>query len=438
MTALINDSRSAWIAALACLLVVSCGDGEGGVARAQVSDTDSASALEMAQAEPRSGDPRLLGARKALAAGQEASVRTQLDQLGGAAGVEGPLCEARLALWMGEVTEALAAVERARALAPSDSRVFATLAEIFAMVSRGADAEEELGLGLELAGPTPDIRRAQAVRMLFQAGRGPDALKLLLAAAAADPSLPYMDWPLSQAQLLTAGFELGQGHVDLAIDHALQALIHDSGLGAAHVILGDAYGNNLDFVAAIASYEDAAEAGADVKREQAAIHLRAGMAARLLQEHEAAIFYYLKARDFGLSDLEMSSGADYLKTRADLLLKMAGDVNVDGDFAGAEQLIEEALKLDPHNLHTLDFLGNVRFHQKDYDGAAIAWEILMSYENAAGEGGESATHLNRCRALVHGQRVDEAKAALEAYLESWPDGPHHEGTREMLGRLSGQ
>ena len=389
----------------------------------------------MVDSEPRSLDPRLLGARRALAAGQASSARTQLDQLAGAAGVEGPLLEARLALWSREVVEALAAVERARALAPADSRVFATSAEILAVTDRGADAEQEILDGIEVAGLTPDLRRAQGVRMLFQSGRGPAALGLLEAALEADPDLPYMDWPLSQAYLLTARADLGQAGGAAAVEHALLALQYDSSLSEAYVVLGDGYGGILDFTSSLEAYRMAAEAGIDVTRELVDTHLRAGMAARMLKDDRSATHHYLAARDFGVSDLELGSGADYLAGRANLAMKRAGQADIDGDLDLAEEHLEEAINLDPSNFEALHYLAELRFGRGAFDGAAIAWEVLLGFESAAGQGKLSQTHLNLGRALVKAKRAKEARGYLQTYLDRWPEGAFADQTREMLVRL---
>ncbi|MFT5079773.1 MAG: tetratricopeptide (TPR) repeat protein [Planctomycetota bacterium] len=420
------------------LLVGACGDAGDGSDPGGATAGEGAQALvlpAMVESEPRSQDPRLIGARKALAAGQGSSARTQLDQLAGAAGVEGLLCEARLALWRREVVEAMAAVERARALAPADSRVFATNAEILASTDRDADAEIEIQAGIEVAGLTPDLRRAQGVRMLFQSGRGPMALALLEAAMVADPDLPYMDWPLSQAYLLTARADLGQAGGAAAIEHALMALKHDSGLSEAYVVLGDGYSGVLDFTSSLESYRMAAEAGMDVERELVDTHLRAGMAARMLKDHRSATHHYLAARDFGLSDLELSSGVDYLASRASLAMTQAGEADIAGDFELAEDHLEEALNLDPSNLDALDHLGNLRFRGRRYNAAAVAWEVLVGFESAAGQGKASETHLNLGRALVLASRAKEARGFLQTYLDKWPDGPFADETRQMLKRL---
>ena len=274
--------------------------------------------------------------------------------------------------------------------------------------------------------------------MLTQPGRGPEALKLLEAALEADPSIPYMDWPLSQAYLLTARSDLGQGSSELAIEHALDALSRDPELYDAYVILGDGYAGKLDFVSALDAYGKAAEAGLDVHRERADTHLRAGMTARMVNDDDAAVTHYLAARELGLSNFEMSSGADFLVARAQLALTAAADADIAEEIELAEQHLEEALRLDPHSLDALDYLGNLRFRQRRFNGAAIAWEVLLGYEKEAAASRESATHLNLGRALVMAGRIAESRTPLFSYLESWPDGPRAADTREMLQRLSGQ
>ena len=199
--------------------------------------------------------------------------------------------------------------------------------------------------------------------------------------------------------------------------------------------MGDGYAGTLDFVSSLEAYGKAAEAGIDVRREQADTHMRAGMAARMVKNHGAAVAHYLAARDLGLSNLEMSSGADYLKSQANLALTAAADAEIAGKLDLAEEHLEEALRMDPRSLEALDFLGSIRFRGADFAGAAVAWEVLLGYERESAESRESTTHLNLARALVLGERAVEARGALDAYLEAWPDGPLAAETREMILRL---
>ena len=216
------------------------------------------------------------------------------------------------------------------------------------------------------------------------------------------------------------------------------ALKYDSSLSEAYVVLGDGYSGILDFTSSLEAYRMAAEAGINVNRELVETHMRAGMAARMLKDHRSATHHYLAARDFGLSDIELSSGVDYLAGRARLAMKQAGQADIDGDLELAEEHLKEAIELDPKNLEALDYLGNLRFRRGDFDGAAIAWEVLIGFESAAGQGKLSRSHLNLGRALMKGKRAKEARGFLQTYLDKWPEGPFADQTREMLVHLSVQ
>jgi tetratricopeptide (TPR) repeat protein len=159
------------------------------------------------------------------------------------------------------------------------------------------------------------------------------------------------------------------------------------------------------------------------------------MAARILKNHDLATGHYLAARGLGLSTEELSSGADYLISRSLIAITASGEAEIKGDLEVAEQHLEKALLLDPYSLNALDYLGNLRFRLKDYDGAVIAWEVLVDYEKAAGESQLSASHMNLARALVLAKRSQEAQAPLRDYLEAYPDGLHATDTREMVKHL---
>ncbi|MDF1800256.1 MAG: tetratricopeptide repeat protein [Planctomycetota bacterium] len=383
--------------------------------------------------EPRSDDPRLARGREALEAGQLDTALTLAEQLGSSSGVEGPLLRAR-ALFLGrDPVGALAAVAEARSLAPTDSRVFATGAEFLALGRRGADAEDELTRGTELAGPSPDLARARAILALTRPGQGALALALLNQAIEADPRLPYCTWPRSQAELLTGRLVLGQGDIPGALEHAARAIELAPDLAEAHELTGDAMSSGGDLIGAIVAYERAAELGIDVRLSLADVHTRAAMFSRTAGDHLAAEKHYLDALALGLSREQLSSGADYLAERANEAhhAGVAARIRGQADVAAAEQA--RALQLNPGHVGARHELASMRFEIADYAGAALLWRGLFEEELALS--GDGASHLNLARALKNRGLPDRAREALEAYLDAWPDGAFAPETEEMLGRL---
>jgi len=389
----------------------------------------------------RSGDPRLLEARAALGAGRPASAASLLASVGIAAGVEGPLCLARVRLAAGDVVGALSAVEEARLIAPEDPRVFATAAEVLALCGRGGDAEDELVAGAAFGEDSPDLERARALLDLTRPGQGPMALARLEAALAADPGLPYCDWPLAQAHLLTGRAALGAGQPDVAVAEARAALALEPDLATAEELLGSALVSIDDFVGGLAALERAQDMGLDVGRELADVHMRAAMAARLLSMDDVAIEHYLAARELGLSEEELGSGSDLLYELARAEYEAATTAMLADKFVDASKHFARSIELGPEGplaLEARDGLAGARFRLEDYPGAALAWSEVQLAERAAGDGAASRTHMNMARARVLSGNYQAARELLEQYLELYPEGEAAAETKDLLARVPGQ
>ena len=375
----------------------------------------------------RSADPRLVQAREALAAGRPSSAETLLEKLGAQAGVEGPLALARAHLARGDVIEALRHVERARALDPEDPRVFATSAEVLALAGEGPDAVDELNRGLALAPGCPDLLRAQAILDLTRPGRGPIALQTLQKALELDPTVPYTDWPLAQAYLLSGRSALGSGDRAQAIVAARAALGLVPDLAAAEELQGQALAAAKDWEGAIAAYKRAQDLGLDQLPLLLEAHRGAAMTARLASNHDNAEEHYLALRDLALSPEDLgASGEAYLADRARVAFEEGQKAKLSGDHKAAAGHFAASVRLAPDgplSVDALDGQAGARFRLADYSGAASLWTDVQSRE-LAGEAPEvSRTHLNLARAYVLGGRPERAHEVLDAYLERWPDGP---------------
>lgn len=386
----------------------------------------------------RSADPRLLEARAALEAGRPSAAESLLASLGPAAGVEGPLCSARVFLTQGMVVAAMKEVERARELAPEDPRVFATMAEILALAGRGGDAEDEIARGAVFGPRSLDLERARAFLDLTRPGQGPLALARLEAALAADPGLPYCNWPMAQAHLLTGRAALGAGDAQLAADQARLALGREPDLATAEELLGSALASLEDFAGALEALERAQDLGLDVAPQMAEVHMRAGMAARLLKRPDLAEEHYLGARELGMSASELGSGADFLRQRAHTAFETGQAAALRDDFEAAAAGYARAVILDPTGalaLEAKDGQAAARFRLEDYAGAVLLWGEVLEVEWSRPDGIESRTHLNIARAEVLSGDYEGARKILEGALERFPEGPAAAETQELLGRV---
>ena len=383
----------------------------------------------------RSQDPRLLDARAALKAGRPSAAESTLNNLGDQAGVEGPLCLAQAYLMMGRVMDALTQVERARALHANDPRVFATSAQILALQGNTADARDEIQSGRVFSPNSPDLLRAKAFLHLTQPGEGERALECLQKALSVDPKTPYVDWPMAQAYLLTGRAELGRSDLAGAVVSARAALKLEPELAEAEELLGAALASLNDFEGALAAYGRASQMGLEIDHEVMEVHLRAAMNARMAFDHTTAEEHYLKARELGARDIELSSGKDYLIGRARVAFEDAMTAKLRGDESAASAQFAHSVRLAPNGplaLDALDGQAGARFRLADYLGAALLWKDVQAREYASLQPDLSRTHLNLARAYVLSGQLVEARECLDTYLKRFPGGDAAQETQELL------
>ena len=376
-----------------------------------------------------------MDARAALKAGRPSAAESILNNLGDQAGVEGPLCLAQAYLMMGRVMDALTQVERARAINASDPRVFATSAQILALQGNAADARDEIQNGQALSPNSPDLMRAQAFLHLTQPGEGGRALECLQNALKLDPKTPYADWPLAQAYLLTGRAELGRSELAGAVVSARAALRLEPSLADAEELLGAALASLNDFPGALAAYERAGDLGLKVQKEIMEVHLRAAMNARMAFDHAAAEEHYLKARELGAHDIEMSSGKDYLVGRARVAFEDAMTAKLRGDEQAAAAQFAYSVRLAPNGplaIDALDGQAGARFRLADFLGAALLWKDVQAREYESAQPDLSRTHLNLARAYVLSGQLEAARECLNAYIKRFPKGDAVGETQDLL------
>src|SRR5262245_1238008 len=234
-----GNGSTAWAAAALVLLASACGKGD--VERAVAAPSSA----------PRPVDPRLAEVTAAL---EEGRVDDALAGLAPLQGFQAECLRARAEALRGDAVAALAALERARRLAPDEPELWGTEAEILAALGRPQAAAESLTEGAKRAGMSAVLLRAQGLVELANQGHGPQALAALEHARALDPKLPFLTWPLSQAHLLTgrAMLEKSPGEA-LAHARACRALAPESLDGRE--LEAEALTGCLRFEEAIALYE---------------------------------------------------------------------------------------------------------------------------------------------------------------------------------------
>lgn len=103
------------------------------------------------------------------------------------------------------------------------------------------------------------------------------------------------------------------------------------------------------------------------------------------------------------------------------------------DFAGAETLLREAIKVDDKSAPGHYFLGEALAYQGKFD------EAERELVNSVRLGGDSMTDAHRTLAIIYGSRGDKKKQAaeLETYLKLAPNAPDAEQLRHLVMQLKG-
>ncbi|MEM7306529.1 MAG: hypothetical protein AAF682_07660 [Planctomycetota bacterium] len=420
--------RSLRIAAVA--LAAALGGCSGGDA-----DAAAGAAGGEAGSAPRSSDPRVAQLRDAIEFGRLDLARTLLQQVESLAGAEAPLLRARTALLAGDSVGALRAVEEARAAHPDDARVCACAAEVYAVLGRFEAASDEIAAGLELAGRIPALERATGVSLILQPGGSAQGLEHLLRAVEADPQLPFVHRPLSQAHLLEGRRRLAEGDAKSAFRHAQQAREHDPHELYATELEADCRAALNDFDSALQLYRDIEAGGKPTAELRADLHQRAATYELVQKNRTQALDHYRQARELGLDDEALGFGAVLLREEAQGAIDRGIDLYSAGDLGAARRAFEEALEIDATQIAARNHLGVVLFRQEDYAGAAAEWARVLE----AGRDGRflfpEPVELNLARALKLDGRVEEARGVLREQLEREPDGRWAREVREALNRL---
>ena len=458
--------RAAPLLALVAGLAAGCGEGEGA----------AAAAPEVALST-RSSDPLLVAAREAIEAGDLSLARELVAQLSSAPDpLEVMLLEARVAALAGDPLEAGRWIERAREQAPSDSRVYATAAELHAAHGRLETASAELERGVAACGVTTALQRAQGVALICAQGRAREGLRALEGALEKDPGLPFVARPLGQAHLLVGKHCMGDGDAGLALEHAERSLEFDPLDVDARRFLAECSIVAGDLGRAVRIYDELIAEGEPLETELASLCKNAGIAALVQRDRTRAVDFFARARELGLPDRELATGVDVLRDAARTLLEEARALDAQGDREGAramaeraattdvtflearvelagfavesglaaleagqpEQAVEHlrtALAHDPDSLEAHHFLGSTLFSLEDWEGAADQWTWVVTTASYEDLELPEPVHLFLAQALERAERTDEARGVLEEYLRGAPEGRFVEETRSALDGL---
>lgn len=453
-----------------------CGPNEPEVGPAEV----------MSSSMPRSDDPRVVRLRSALGTGRADLAGDLMPAVRALdLGVEGDLLDARYAALTGQAVEASRLVEAARAVAPADPRVYATAAEIAAGGERLSLAREELRMGFERCGTTPELRRARGVLAIStpgDLGAARRGLADLDAARAADPSLPFLDWPSSEACRLVG--QAARGENNAVAEKLLRRSLE---LDGGNRYAGEALG---ELLISVSRWEEGLEIltglladGALLGSKVAEYEKGAAMAYLMIEDRGQALEHLVRARNLGMPDELLGSGAAILDAAMEEALaagraaladghhaaavasvRLALKYSPDSDLARVElgiaqgaQLVDEgleflrdveyleaalrfesAIELDPDSLQAHTFLGSSRFALEEYTRAASAWHWVVDTARTERLRLPEAVHLKLAQALLMAGSGKEARQVLADYLLLEPNGPWTQDTLRFQAQLEEQ
>jgi len=422
---------------LALPLVSGCGE-------SRAAGGDTTSDARAAGGPERSGDvrrdPRLDDARRAIEEGLPDAAWILLEQIG-ELGVETGLLRARACLSEADVVGALRELEAVRALAldpetPGEwvGAFHATEVEILAALDRLDSARELLKSAYAVVGKLAVLERARGVLLLRTPGAGLEALAALESAAARQPELPFIGFPLAQARMLVGRGLLAEDP-DRALVLARLALDYDPANTDFRELEAEALSGRMFFEEALAIYESLETEGKSFRDTRALLHQKLATRLLLQGERDRAADHYSKARGLGLDEEGLGFGVEVLRAKTNEWVDTGIRAFEEARFDLAADAFEEALQLSPGSLEARNHLGVVRFQLEDYRSAALAWQRVLDQARRDPVELPDPVHMNLARAWRLAGEWDKAREALSSYLDDEPGGTWAEATREMLAQL---
>lgn len=384
----------------------------------------------------RDDSERVRSLRAALEFGDLVTVEELLEEVAPGLGVEGELLRARLALLLGDDVDATTRIEAARREDPLDPRVYATSAELNAAAGRLETAREEIERGAERCGMSPELLRARGVLELCRQGGATRGLDLLDWALEHDPSLPFVDRPIAQGHLLLAKAAMSEGRKRAALREVTESLSRDPEDVDARLFLVDALALNGQFPDAVRVLEELCDEGHDRRSELALMRKRAAMGELILGHRDLALEYFVQAREAGLTEEELGSGAELLRQRAEATMRLGVEAFGDERLEEAAGAFEEALRYDPTLLVARAQLAVTLYRQEQFLPAATQWRRVLEQAREGGLELPEPIHLHLARALVEAGEPAAGRQVLEEELARAPEGRWAEETRALLAALA--
>lgn len=415
------------------LLFVACGRGGEGDAQGASSGRVNAKAPIVARVHAHT--PELDRLRHAIEFGDAAQAAIDLDAAR-AAGEEEPLLRARLlALEPQGLMDALRRIEAARTATPKNPDVYATAAEIYAGHGSFDTAWNEIQRGETNAGEAAELFRARGVIWISRENGASKGLEFLERARALDPDLPFTDRALAQAHVLVAKLEQQKKNQKLALAHVTQALVFDPTDVDARRLMSELQAARGDFAAAIALIQGLVHDGQKLDGELASLHKKAGIAALLEGDRPRAVEHFRGARELGLEDAELGSGARILGEECAARIERGVEAYTKSDLEGAERSFRSALALEPSSLAGRNHLAVVLRQERQYAEASTLWRGVIADARAERIELPEPVHINLAGALVSSGDVAGARAVLDDYLEREPQGEWRAETSRALANL---
>lgn len=419
----------------ALVLLAACGDthSSSGVASAAnaASSSPAAPATPPLARRARSQDPQVVALRHALDLSQLGEVRARLEAATRAPDETAEL-RARAAALEGRTLEALRLLEVARQERPSDAALFAASAEIYGVAQKFETAWSELKRGDEACGPSAELTRARGILWILKEGGAKKGLELLEKARAADPELAFSDRALAQAHLLVAKLAAKEGDMTGARLHVERSLSFDAQEVDALRLRADLCAAAGEFATSLHILEELVKQGEPLGSELALMNKKAAVAALLGHERPKAIQRFQRARELGLSDEELGTGAQILADEARARTEEGIAAYGRGELDPAEQAFRAALACDPGALAAQNHLAVVLFRREQFAQAAELWRAVLEGARKQGVELPEPVHLNLAKALVRAGEREAARSVAQAYLDAHADGRWAAPTRAWL------
>ncbi|MEZ6019277.1 MAG: hypothetical protein R3F17_04010 [Planctomycetota bacterium] len=222
---------------------------------------------------------------------------------------------------------------------------------------------------------------------IFSRARGRETRRRAAARALAlDPDLPYVKYPLSEAERLYAQELAGRTRPKPRSNTREAVALSPDNLEAqgcsAICACSMRWGEGIEI------FESLLAQGRPMETKLAPFCKHAGVVALAQDKKDLALRYFRRAHELGLSESELSSGADVLKSAAGKEARAAIAATDEGDWVTAETHLIAAAELWPdlEDVHLAGrelYLkrGQVALDNRDWPAARAAFEASLGWDD---------------------------------------------------------